>query len=452
MEFYPMGKLKLFVSHSSRLDDVDQDQLDQDHNWILLSETCEKLKQCYSNRIEILVDQDVQGLYPSCDWEQRLNEWLAECHAAVILFSKRAHETSNWVKKEATILSWRREVENNFPLIPVLLQGQAEIEDLETDIWSILHIEKSQCRKSAETCDDIVSAVKMALGEPDALATNFPQTPFEKLSSHVSALLSHDTKAETLEAIWDNLPDNDLKPAWSPGKRDQFATALTRYLLRDAESCLDTFQVIMDKLRPNPQQEKAQEMLRIIRPLWVDAKAAAMIPKSRKRDGIIAMNGRFLLHSDDELSTKYYTLERYLERAWPDTSLVKVVPITITDCEKIKAEIRIKFGMKNIPDSISPELIDQMICDDRKHLLIYLDVTEVYGGLPDSRQLSNLSELRRIYPKLIIILAIDDTMDTLQGKSIAVVTPALDLDFEFKQFFLEKQTNTFLDIKYGNQS
>ncbi|NOY71937.1 MAG: hypothetical protein GXP14_06110 [Gammaproteobacteria bacterium] len=444
-----MGKLKLFVSHSSRLDDVEQDQFGEDHNWKLLSATCEKLKQCYGDRIELLVDQDEQGLYPSCDWEQQLNEWLAECHAAVILFSKRARETSYWVKKEATILSWRREVEENFPLIPVLLQGQTAFEDLAKDIWSILHIEQSQCKQSAATCNDIVSAVKMALGEPDMLASQFSQTPFERLLSHVSALLSQDTEAATLEAIWEGLPDKGLKPVWHSDRRDQFATALTRYMVRDAESCLDTFRDIMDKLRPNPQQEKAREMLRIIRAFWVDAKAAALIPKSRKQQGIIAMNGRFLLHSDDELGTKHYTIERYLERAWPDTDLVKVIPITITDCEAIKTEIRNKFGMQNVP--IPSEQIDQLIRNDKSHLLIYLDVAEENGGLPDSRQLSKLLELRVSYPRLIIILAAGEVLPPLPNAIIAAVTPLLDLDIECQQFFSEKQVNTLLDTKYGNQ-
>ena len=116
-----MGALKLFISHSSRLDDesVDSNDPEKNPNLKLLLEVIEDIKKEYGESIEILVDKDEHGLPAGIDWEKRLNEWLAECHAAIILFSKRAIENSNWVKKEATILSWRRELEKDFILIPV---------------------------------------------------------------------------------------------------------------------------------------------------------------------------------------------------------------------------------------------------------------------------------------------------------------------------------------------
>lgn len=459
-----MSSLKLFVSHSSRLDDVAQDQFDEDHNWNLLSGTCEKLKQVYGDRIEILVDQDERGLYSSCDWEQRLNEWLAECHAAVILFSKRAHETSDWVKKEATILSWRREVEENFKLIPVLLQGQTGVKDLEKDIWSILHIEKSQCRQSAATCDDIVSAVTTALGEPDVLACKFPQTPFEKLASHVSALLSQDTKAQILEDIWNGLSDNGLKPACHPNNRERFATALSRYLIRDGERCLDIFLSVMDKLRPNPDEEKSEELLKIVRSLWVDAKAAAVIPSSLKQESIVAMSGWLLFHPEPDLKTKHYTIDRYIDRAWPDTDCIKVIPVTSADTEEIKKEIRYSCRMNAMP--YPPDVIDQKIAEKKFQLIIFLDAKEENGGIPDPRQLKALAELRATtYPKLIIILAVGARLpqsledialpingDTGYKQIIIPVIPPLNDAVELEQFSKEQDVKELLNRKYGNRS
>ncbi len=133
-----MSKLKLFISHSSRLDDIDHDHPDDDYNWRLLRNTCKAIRDYYGDRVEVLVDQD--GLIPGKDWEQRLNEWLAECNKAIILFSRRAIEESNWVAKEATILSWRREIDADFELIPVLLDGETTPEDLQKDFFGILRI------------------------------------------------------------------------------------------------------------------------------------------------------------------------------------------------------------------------------------------------------------------------------------------------------------------------
>jgi len=70
-----MAALKLFISHSSRLDDVDAGGLPLQHNWDLLKATCDKLKAHYGDRIEILIDLDLQT---GDTWDRRLNEWLAE--------------------------------------------------------------------------------------------------------------------------------------------------------------------------------------------------------------------------------------------------------------------------------------------------------------------------------------------------------------------------------------
>ena len=443
-----MGKLKLFISHSSRLDDVDSQGLPKDFNWTLLEETCNGLKHLYGDRIEILVDQDEQGLYPSCDWNQRLNEWLAECHAAIILFSKRAINTSEWVKKEATILSWRTKIDNNFKLVPVFLSGQAEIDDMKKELWSVLGIDEIQSKRSAATSGDIVQSVRLALGEPDALVQDFPQTPFEKLASNISKILSQETTSETLGVIWEELPDHGFKPVWHPDESTKFATALTRYLIRDGETSLESFRLIIDKLKPNPEKEKALELLKAIRSLWVDAKAAALIPKSSQKDYLVVMNGMFLLWADEDLKTKFYTMERYIERAWPDTDRRKIIPITSTDPDEIRSEIRQACGMKHSP--LSPEMVDQMICNDSDNIIIYLDVSEKSGGLPGARQISKLIKLKDSYSKLIIIFAAGESLPLETSEQILAITPELDIDVEAKQFFQEKQARINLESKYGN--
>ena len=53
-----MGILKLFISHSSRLDDVSHDYTSADHNWKLLENTCNGIKEKYGDRVDVLVDRD----------------------------------------------------------------------------------------------------------------------------------------------------------------------------------------------------------------------------------------------------------------------------------------------------------------------------------------------------------------------------------------------------------
>ena len=135
-----MAALRLFISHSSRLRPADAGDDQAQRNWQLLQATCKALKGAYQENIEILVDH--AGLHPGDDWEHRLNEWLAECHAAIILFSRRAIDESDWVKKEATILSWRAELDDDFKLFPVLLDQQTTPADLERDFFGTLRINR----------------------------------------------------------------------------------------------------------------------------------------------------------------------------------------------------------------------------------------------------------------------------------------------------------------------
>jgi hypothetical protein len=94
-----MKKRRLFVSHSSR-SDRDRERL---------KTICQKLTDL---QYHTLVDQS--GDIPvGSDWDLHLNEWMAECHAAVILFSQDALH-SDWVQKEAAILCWRARVDNTF--------------------------------------------------------------------------------------------------------------------------------------------------------------------------------------------------------------------------------------------------------------------------------------------------------------------------------------------------
>ncbi len=435
-----MAALKLFISHSSRLDDVDADGMPAQHNWNLLKETCDKLEACYGGRIEILVDLDLQT---ADAWERRLNEWLAECHAAIILFSKRAIETSNWVKKEATILSWRREFDAGFKLIPVMLDQQTTAEDLARDYFGTLRIDASLCVRDAVCADDILAGVIDALGQPEALIGS---TPFDALVESVEKIIAKDVDATTLQTAWTRVCDTPAPHTGQPDSIKRYAHGLARHLLRDGQLALERFLDVLDGLRPQPSRERAEELLKYLHALWVDAGAAGFLPSSQQHGEFLALNGELVTRSEPMLNTQCFTLDRYMERAWPGTDQIKVIPLSkVENLAAVQNELRVKYRPNAA--SLPSDRIDAAIANDQRHIIILLPTPE--GDFPDARLLHDLETLRIPYPRLIYVFATGATLPRETPDGIRAVVPRLEPDTEWAQYFKEIEVRELINRKYG---
>lgn len=437
-----MSKLKLFVSHSSRLDDIDHNYADIDHNWCLLKETCEQIRHYYGeDRVEVLVDKN--GLIPGNDWEYHLNTWLAECHVAIILCSKRAIEKSNWVAKEAAILSWRRELDPNFTLIPVCLKGETTAEDLSRGFLSTLKINKSQCIRDAATAADILAGLVQKLGNCDNLCLTYPQTPLERLQEGFAELLSSATENSLKNAL-QALGLTDA-PKGDYGKRGWPAGTLAKHILTHSSSCCDRFRCGLEQLDPEPSKEHAERLFKYVRPLWVDPGAAASIPAALEFQSPLALNGQFVSLSDPFLETENYTLERYIERSWPRSRAFLIVPVeSTTNIAGVKKEIHLRIFGPDMPQTISENDLDQDINTDSRVIILFMHSADSRGSLPDSRLLAQLLQLHKIYQKLIILVSAGTEVSLLPD-SVNLIQPPLKYDNEQKAFFAERRARTFLN-------
>lgn len=444
-----MSTLKLFVSHSSRLDDVEHRWTRDDRNWRLLEDTCKAIRQKYGDRVEVLVDKE--GLVPGDKWNHQLNCWLAECHVAIILFSKRAIEKSDWVAKEAAILSWRAELDENFTLIPVLLEGESKPADLASDFLGALQIDTNQCIKDVKSAKDIVNGIAQKLGEPQDLAGEYPQTPLERLQGGIAKLLAAETTQDSLREALERVGC----PMAAGGIPDpgRYADLLARRLLTatpdHADACFHTFQVAIDPLSPRPALDYVRELFRQIRSLWVLPEAAAHLPLARQHKHLLVLAGRFITYADEYLETQAYTLERYIERGSPGTSLYRLVTVA-ADCEvdDVRKEIRRRFLGAGLPPMIDGASQDQTINQDPKTIVLVIAARSDAGGLPDPTLLRDLEQLETDYQKLVLIFALEST-DTVLPNGLRAVRPPLDPHFEEQAFLAERAAKTFLNQKYG---
>jgi hypothetical protein len=367
-------KLKLFVSHSSRLDDVEHKYTCQDRNWRLLEDTCKAIRKRYGDRVEVLVDKD--GLTPGDDWNHRLNLWLAECHVAIILFSKRAIEKSDWVAKEAAILSWRAELDEDerFTLIPVTLGGESTPEDLARDFRGTLRIDDKQCIQDGQSAQDILAGVAPQI-DRRLLAGAYPRTPLERLQEGIARLLAKaTTTASLLEALG---AIGSSEGGKGVSNHEEFAYLLARVLFEStAENptdCFRLFQLGIDPLDPKPSWEWVYGLFKAVRSMWVDPRAAACIPLAFQHKQPIALAGNYVSSIDPDLSpTTGYTLARYLERAWHRSELY-FKPVTLTrldTLEEMQSEIRRSLLNPLLVSDGSGEDLDEWINQDPKKIVV----------------------------------------------------------------------------------
>lgn len=442
-----MSALKLFISHSSRLDDVKHKYTSKDRNWNLLNNTVKAIRKSYGDRLDILVDKD--GLIPGDKWEHKLNLWLAECHVAIILFSERAVEKSDWVKKEAAILSWRAELDPNFLLIPVLLDGETTPENLAEDFFGTLKIDANQCVRGAKTAASIVAALAKTL-KPQSLPSPYP-TPLEIIRTSIAEMLGGTVSEAALQAAslalsCDVDPDGRVN-------RNRYSEALARKFfetpLEDTTACFPTFQQGVAPLTHSLANRQAYGLYRHIRSLWVDPRAASCLPLVLQHKSLLGLAGNFATKNCDVLKCKSYTIERHVERAWLGlTPLVRVPMKDVDDVAEARVEIRrcIFGGDAQQPDDEA--FLDRLI-NTKEPRIIILEA----NAIPGSRAIQEYKRLIADYKRLIVIFAISPVDMTAQlplSSDIKQVEPSLNPDQEKVAYWLERAAYSFLNEQYRN--
>lgn len=445
-----MPALKLFVSHSSRLDDVPHKYTDDDANWRLLRRTCTGLKACYEDDVQVLVDRD--GLVGGDDWNRELNLWLAECHAAVILFSSRALTLSDWVKKEAAILGWRAALDPDFTLIPVTLEGESTSEDLAKGYFGALDIGRIQCVHADPNADDVVAKVSRRLGKREEIAAQHAKTPLDLLQGGIKKILADNVTADSIAAALEAVGSEATSDRVS--NRERYAELLARTLLQtsldEADACFRTFQRSFGLLAPKLPKQRAYELLVASRSLWVHPGAAAYLATALKRKVALALTAQLTLQADPELGAEAYTLERYIERAWPQSPLLKLVmvPARYTP-DEVRAQIR-ESMLGRMPPGL-PALLqgmrDDQIRRDPRMIILVVDSRPDGGGLPDPARRRDLEQLAVEYGKLVLIFGMQPTDEPLPDALIPV-QPSLEPTFEGRAFLAERSAAMTLRDSY----
>jgi hypothetical protein len=274
---------------------------------------------------------DRERLKPNVEWRREIHTWMALCHAAVVLFSPSALQSS-WVLKEASILSWRRSLDERFVLIPMLVPPVTRAQ-LDADPFGPLAINEIEFAGGTRP-------VQEALDRLDVLQVSDLETPMESWVRVLTRTLlgverdSPQTLDEAAAEVGEDLP-------WVPGL-SKSALLARRLLHSDRDAIERAVQKLAGVLRPT----ELADVVDVLACVWVDPLAAARIPEvSTLPEGgrAIALN-----------ATDPWTGEMYVRKAACGARTWKVLEANNAsgedEVERISNELfedaRQKFGLR----------------------------------------------------------------------------------------------------------
>ena len=210
--------VRVFVSHSAH-------KVDEPATLTFLDALVARLQ---AESFEPLTDQ--KDLSAGDEWVQRLYGWMGLCDAAVVLLSPRAvtRENSTWVPREANLLLWRKALDKDFVVIPVLIGGLKKT-DLKNNPF-LADARLSEIQFAPHLTDDakIDEIVRVLKGK---LSSAFTRLTFDPLRVHVEDCIQRFAPAASVDNVLvQHYKTETWQPLVEPSER------LSLHLVRGATS------------------------------------------------------------------------------------------------------------------------------------------------------------------------------------------------------------------------
>lgn len=316
-----MARTRLFVSHSTREPTLQRlgalvDALDDN-----------------GAGYDVLIDK--RFIETGDQWRERIHVALAECQGAVVLFDEQAMK-SPWVLKEATILSWRKDLEDDdFHFLPVRLGNVTQQQLADKDYSPLLLSEVQQA--ASDDVQAIVDAVRNKI--PTELES---PTLFDLLTDEIADQLEGLAGGRILEQVASrHFAVQQLTRG--EARKKKFADLLARKLFSVGAGCLSEAVRILDDFGRSLEGDVASRILRVLDPMWVEADAASLLAKPRYRALAMCSLNQHALYD--------FTAESYVARGYPRSNRWELLRVDDSSDDDevghIQRVIRSEFREKN---------------------------------------------------------------------------------------------------------
>ncbi|KQP26499.1 hypothetical protein ASF25_21095 [Methylobacterium sp. Leaf100] len=326
------------------------------------------------------------------------------CQGAIVLIDERARDQSLWVPHEIAILSWRRNCDPRFTLVPVLIPpvtppslGTSRLEPSALDKLQCLVASDPPAEPELETIVQRAAAGEAPPGYIAAVLARLPSSAEDRSRpqsiENIERLIS-----ECLNSVSDNgilaagqMLGGDLG-RWSPNLDRRYA--LARLLMQaDLTRVLDVLRTLM------LPKERRRHIVELLSTCWIDFRAADAVRSARDApapDRLLAIN-----------ACEIQVSRMYLCRACgtPSDGCWPTIPLQIGLREDLVEDF-IEQIDRQFSEGVPPE--------ERGRYLSWLrmpdpELEPVFVLFPPPEpQKQILDRLRRVYPRLTFLVLTED--------------------------------------------
>lgn len=340
---------------------------------------------------------DRWDLKPGERWRPKILFALAECTAGVLLLSqdtlKQPPQGHPWVLFESSILSFRRELDPNFQLIPVLLEGLKPQALEKARFFSPQALAQVQVAQ-ADTPEQLAQKVRQALG--DASGRKGQRTLLQRVTEQfqLSLLKVSDNELRLLAL---QLRNRDFT-AWTQDQcRAGIAMSLARMALLEGSAGMKK---AIDSLLESLDAERAERFLRLMDPLWVQAERALRLKALPPRPPLPTS----VAITSDPIYFEF-TAEAHVHRAfWPKLTASPTIVTVNRKREKLVPAVS-----RSIVQKLRPSVTGTSLAQARKQVEAYLKLEKpvFFVVLPRDwwkPSQEDLEKLHQHYPTAIFLL------------------------------------------------